>query len=77
MGEGKATTRCHFPHKHVLDWLALILNKHGLWGRRIREASKILLVDLNSLLFNPSNCTLGDPRKHLGEKCLLRRHTGP
>lgn len=67
MGEGRTTTDFHFPQKHVLDSWALVLAKHGLWGRRIRIASKVPLADLKSLLFNPSNCALGDPRKHLGE----------
>lgn len=77
MGEGRATTGSHFPHKHVLDWRVLVLDKHGLWGRRIRRAIKILVVDLNSILYNPSNCGLRDPRKHLGKTYLVRRHTGP
>lgn len=76
MGEGRATSGSHFLHKHVLDWRVLVLDKHGLWGRRIRGASKILLMDLNSLLYNLSNCGPRDPRKHLGKTYLVRRHTG-
>lgn len=59
MGEGRTTTECHFPQKHVLNSWALVLAKHGLWGRRIRIASKVPLADLKSLLFNPQTVPWG------------------